>query len=181
MTTFYSHFLALQRDMRSSLIESPLMEYFRRPFEYSSERNTVVFTGSLSNEDTDGSEALLTMSRDNGSEPSLVVSSTVADANIEISITDEGHACCPLCLTAFGLSTQVAITRLSCGALFTVYQCLSTTLRTHTGHVAHYGCAVTLQYASDVPSCPTCLAPLDWGCLKTVFWTGVEDCRDPTR
>ena len=38
-----------------------------------------------------------------------------------------------------------------------------------------------MRYASDIDLCPKCLVPLDWACLKTVFWTGVENCQDPTR
>ena len=116
MTSFYSRFIALQRNMTSSLLDSPVMEYLRRPFAYSFERSTAVRTESLSDEDTDSSEA-----------PPLIYDTpgspiSPTEACMEMSIPIEGHACCPLCLTAFGSSTQVSITRLSCGTSLTVYE-----------------------------------------------------------
>ena len=154
------------------------MEYLRRPIAHSFERSTAVNTESLLDQDSSDS-GVLPMIHDNGTSRPSPVSPT--ETRMETSIPTVGHACCPLCLTTLGLSTQVSITRLSCGTSLTVYGYLTANLWKYVGHVAHYGCAVTLRYASDVDSCPKCLVPLDWACLKTVFLTGVENCQDPIR
>ena len=176
----YCRFIALQRDMTSSRVGPPVMEYFRRPIAYSFERSTAartdIRTESLSDENSDGSEAPPLIHDTHGPHPI-----TPTEACMETSIPTEGHACCPLCLTTFGSSGQVSITRLSCGTSLVVYEYTTRNLATHVGHVAHYVCAFTLQYASDSHICPKCLVPLDWACLKTVFWTGVESCQDHTR
>ena len=177
MISLYSSFITLQRNRTSSFMESPIMEHLRRPLVYSSDRSATVVTESLSDEnfDNDNSEALPIV---HYASPSPV---PPVETHTEASIPDEGHACCPLCLTAFGSSTHASMVRLSCGTLLTTYQYPSTGLMVRGGHVAHYGCAVTLQYASDTGLCPKCLIPLDWECMKTVFWTGEDNCQDPIR
>ena len=57
MTLAYSRFIALQRDMTSLLVESPIMEHLRRPIAYSSERRVAVPTENLSDEYFGDSEA----------------------------------------------------------------------------------------------------------------------------
>ena len=127
MISLYSRFITFQRNRTSSFIESPIMEYFRRLVS-GSERSTAALTESLSNENFDGSEAL--------PRTHYVSPISPAETHMETSILGdhEGHACCPLCLTTFGLSTHTSITRLSCGTSSMIYEYPTRGSRVHVGH-----------------------------------------------
>ena len=165
------------------------MEISGNPLRYSFDRHTEFLTGgpvgNLPDQQSELYAVLPTEPHlpDNFGYPRFAetMPSTISEVPMEAPSSVEGHACCPLCFTAFGSLAQASLVRLSCGTVFIPQEPLNASSRIFIAHIAHLDCTLTVRYASDTHSCPQCLVPLDWEQLKTVFWTGVEDCGDPER